>query len=226
MFVACGVLLGATVAMAGVPSPGNSTIPPHINLVGFNPGTGLADSGLVATITKVQVIVRDLANNPVAGSTVVFDFSACASSAGKDLKLSDTQHYGLGGPQPLAVVCATKRVTGFTDATGSVNFVIEGGAAVGAAQHSAVCGKIYADNVLLGSVGVGMYNLNDAADVGGADLSQFALDAFSFGTTAEQANYDGATDGSGNVCSGADLSLFAAIVFNGQSAATGAACLP
>jgi len=220
MLVACGVLLGATVAMAGVPSPGNSTSPTRINLVGF--AGSLADSGtgglIGNTITKVQVIVRDLANNPVAGSTVVFDFSSCVTSAGKDVKVSDTQHY-----QGLAVACATKRVTGFSDATGTATFVIEGGGAAGATAHTVGCGKIYADNVLLtpGGIGVGMYNLDGLGAVGGADLSLFAADAFSATPNEDRSDYDG----SGTV-GGGDLSLFASIVFGSGSLSSGAACLP
>ena len=64
VLAACGVLFGAAVAFAGVPSPINSTIPARINLVGHSIGTGQPDGAqLFSTVT---VTVRDLGNNVIA----------------------------------------------------------------------------------------------------------------------------------------------------------------
>ncbi len=233
MLVACGVLLGATVAMAGVPSPGNSPLPPHFNLVGFNSVTLLADSGAVSnnTLARLTFTVRDLATNPVVGSTVVVDFSGCIVGApsSKDLTLSNAQHWLGANGTPLSVNCATKRVTGFTDGNGRITMVIEGGGYVSGSPpgmptaHLAGCAKIYADNVLLGSIGVGMYNLDGATDgIFIPDLSLWAKDFFPPSpATQDRSDYDG--DGTVFI---PDLSLWASMFFGANSNVAGAACLP
>src|SRR5262252_1224345 len=64
-------LLAASAAMAGVPSAANSTTPACISLVGSL--SGVPDGAGQFTVT-----VRDLANNPLNGASVVIDLSGCA----------------------------------------------------------------------------------------------------------------------------------------------------
>jgi hypothetical protein len=64
LLAAPAIALFASLASGAVPSPASSTIPGHI--------VGSPDGAFVA-----QVVVRDFANNPIQGSTVVLDFSDC-----------------------------------------------------------------------------------------------------------------------------------------------------
>ena len=72
LLTACGMLLAAA-AMAGVPSAANSTTPGAVLLVGRNV------AGPDTTDGVFQVVVRDLANNPINASAVVVDFAAASS---------------------------------------------------------------------------------------------------------------------------------------------------
>lgn len=204
---ACGALFGAAVAFAGVPSPGNSTIPARINLVGHSIGTGQPDGAQAAS--SVTVTVRDLGNNPIANSSVVFDFSGCVS----DTRIGDTQPYA-----GLTANCGTHGISGLTDVTGVATFVVEGGGIAGAPKHAFGAGKIYADGVLLGSVNVGLYDLNGLTGVDGLDLSLFGADLFSAGQE-DRADYDN----SGTV-DGLDLSVFGAALFGTSQASAATYC--
>jgi hypothetical protein len=224
----CGVFFGAAVAFAGVPSPGNSSIPLRINLVGFDIGSGLAGGG--ASGATVSVTVRDLANNPIPNSSVVLDFSGCTS----DTRIDDTQAYDvvlaeefsrIGDPSATAthmsVICGTKSVLALTDGAGVATFaVVGGGYGVAGAAHAAGAGKVWADGVLLGNTGVGQYDQNGVGGVGGADLSRWLAD-FVAGTNPDRSDFNGV----GGV-GGADLSLWLAVFVAGASNSSSASyCL-
>lgn len=190
LFTACGLLVAAA-AMAGVPSPGNSTAPGFITIV--DNSLGVPD-----TITGgFTVIVRDLANNPINGSSVVVDLSGCA-----DLRLCSNQlnvNY--------TVNCATKTVRAFTNASGTVKFTVLGGSNNAAPSSGAGCAKIFADGVLLKSPTVAAPDLDGASGVGANDLSKWISD---FGTLAYWGRSD--YDGSGGPTLGAnDLSVWIGI---------------
>jgi hypothetical protein len=208
---ACGVFFGAAVAFAGVPSPANSTIPARINLVGYEVGSGLAD-GAAAGAT-VTVTVRDLANNPIPNSSVVLDFSGCVS----DTRIDDSQAYFPG----LTANCGAHSVSSLTDGAGVATFVVVGGGLASVSPaHAVGAGKVWADGVLLGNMGVGTYDENGAGGVGGADLSRFLGD-FVGGTNPDRSDFNGAAG-----VGGADLSLWLATFVAGQSnTSSGSYCL-
>jgi len=207
VLAACGVIFGAAVAFAGVPSPGNSDTPLRINLVGHAIISGQPDGAqLFSTVT---VTVRDLGNNPIANSSVVFDFSG---------NLSDTR---IGDVQPLAGLtanCGTHGVSALTDVAGVATFTIEGGGIAGAPAHAFGAGKIYADGVLLGSVNVGLYDLNGTTGVDGLDLSLFGADLYSAGAE-DRTDYDNST-----VVDGLDLSVFGAALYGTSNASAATYC--
>ena len=58
-------------ALAQVPDPSCSTLPCGITLVGLN-------AGVPDPAGEFTVVARDLACNPIAGASLVFDFSECA----------------------------------------------------------------------------------------------------------------------------------------------------
>lgn len=211
---ACGILFGAAAAFAGVPSPGN-TAPTfsanRINLVGYNVSTSSADS--VAFGAKFTLTVRDLANNPIANSSVLIDFSGVTG----DTRIDDTQ----ANYQLLTANCGAYTVRTLSDATGLASFVVVGGgtAAVSPA-HAPLAAKVYADGVLIGNIGVGVYDQNGAAGVGGADLSRFLGD-FVLGTNPDRSDFNGA----GGV-GGADLSLWLGVFVAGASNTSSASYCP
>ena len=107
-------------ARAAVPSAANSTTP---NCIAACP------MGDMPTI----VTVRDVANNPIAGSTVVLDFSSCPGAF-----ICTTPH-----PDPYIYDPAARTIRMVTNASGVVNFPLRvgGGCANGV--------RIFADGVLL-----------------------------------------------------------------------------
>ena len=210
VLAACGVL-GATVAFAGVPSAGNSTIPGRINLVGYSIGSGLADGG--AAGATVQVTVRDLANNPIPNSSVVLDFTGNLS----DTRIDDSQTYFAG----LTANCGSHSVLALTDGAGVATLVVVGGGkAIAGAPHAVGAGKVWADGVLLGPINVGLYDQDGGSGVGGADLARVLAD-FVAGTNPDRTNYDNA-----GAVGGADLALWLAVFVAGNSNGSSASYCP
>ncbi len=185
LLTAAGLLV-ASAAMAGVPSEGNSTKPGRIFLVGEVSGVPDAGTG------QFTVIVRDLANNPLNGASVVLDFSGST-----DLAICQNQLDGAA-----TVNCAAKTTRKFTDITGSVTFTILGGSnGAGNGTSPLNNGRIYANGTLIGSPSVATYDLDGLSGVGSNDLSAWLTD---FGTapTLSRSDYDGGGVGSN------DLSLW------------------
>jgi pimeloyl-ACP methyl ester carboxylesterase len=198
LFAACGVL-AASAAFAGVPSPGNSSVPGCFSLVGSSVGVPDSLAG------KFCVTVRDLANNPLNGSSVSVDISNAS-----DLKYCDDQLNA-----NYIQNCAAGTVRGFTDATGVACFTLLG-SSQGAAATLGGGGRIYADGVLIGSPGVSAYDLDGAGGVGANDLSIWLID-FGSATPYGRSDYDCSGDVGAN-----DLSLWL-ITFGG--AASSESCL-
>src|SRR5437016_7499658 len=98
LLTAAGLLI-ASAAMAGVPSPGNSTFPACITLVG---NTALVPD----PVGQFTVVVRDLGNNPLNNASVVIDLSAC-----HDLLICNDQL-----DAGATVVCTAKTTRKFTNA--------------------------------------------------------------------------------------------------------------
>ena len=195
LLTAAGMLV-ATAAMAGVPSAANSTTPPCITLVGSLAGVPDAAAG------QFTVTVRDLANNPLNGASVVIDLSGCA-----DLAICSDQL-----DANALVNCGAKTTRKFTDATGKVTFVVLGGSNGG--------GKIFANGTLLQTPTVSAFDLDNAGGVGANDLSAWLTD-FGSGNPYGRSDYD---------CSGGiganDLSLWLTEFGAGTSASSCAASCP
>jgi len=173
LLTAAGLLI-ASAAMAGVPSPGNSTVPACITLVGSAAGVPDAAAGLFS------VTVRDLANNPLAGASVVIDLSGCT-----DIAICDDQL-----DAGALVNCAAKTTRKFTDALGAVSFTVLGGSnGAGNATTLIGGGKIYANGVLIGSPTAAAYDLDGGSGVGANDLSAWLTD-FGTGNPFGRSDYD------------------------------------
>ena len=197
-------LLAASAAMAGVPSPTNSTTPLCITLVGSLAGAPDAAG-------QFNIVVRDLANNPLNGASVVIDLSNCL-----DIAICNDQL-----DAAATVNCGAKTTRKFTDALGSVTFTVLGGSN-GAGNASTLLGggRIFANGTLIQSPSVSAYDLDGANGVGAADLSAWLTD-FGSGNAYGRSDYDcNGTVGAG------DLSFWLTEFGAGTSAASCAVSCP
>lgn len=201
-FLVSAALAWAASALATTPSPGNHTIPGHIVLV------GLGAAGPDSATGHCTVTVRDLANNPVPNSVVIFDFSSCTDMA-PAVDQRDPR---------LVVTCALRQVSSVTDANGIARFTVLGTATAG--PPSPLWGlKIYADGVLLGSPRLSALERDGAGGLTLNDLSPWTADFFS---AADPMRADLNGDGYVSVL---DLSVWAGAYFAGSnSVAIGTVC--
>jgi hypothetical protein len=195
-------LLAASAAMAGVPSAANSNVPGCVPLVGSTAGVPDGNGTFI-------VIVRDLANNPLSGASVVVDLSGTS-----ELALCDDQL-----DANALVVCASKTTRKFTDGLGSVTFTVLGGGA-GPAATLIGGGKIFANGTLIGSPTVNAYDLNGIGGLGAADLSTFLAD-FASGNPYGRSDFD-----CSSTLGAADLSKWLAVFSGGGSGASCAVQCP
>jgi hypothetical protein len=200
---AAGMLI-ASAAMAGVPSATNSTAPACITLVGSL--AGVPDAAGQFTIT-----VRDLANNPLNGASVVIDVSGCT-----DIAICNDQL-----DVNALVNCGAKTTRKFTDALGNVTFTVLGGSNGGGnATTLTNGGKIFANGTLIKQPTVAAFDLDGAGGVGANDLSAWLGD-FGSGNPYGRSDYDC----SGNIGAN-DLSLWLGEFGAGTSASSCAVACP
>lgn len=174
LLTAAGMLLIASAAMAGVPSAANSTTPACVTLVGSVGGVADAAAG------QFTVIVRDLANNPLNGASVVCDFSSCL-----DIAICQDQL-----DANALVNCGAKTTRKFTDALGHVTFTILGGSnGAGNASTLQNGGKIFANGTLIQQPTVAAFDLDGTNGVGANDLSAWLTD-FGTGNPYGRSDYD------------------------------------
>jgi hypothetical protein len=180
LFVCAGVLV-ASAAMAAVPSPANSSIPCgggsppgdafSIWLVGK---TGAGDADPHGAVT---IIVRDFAGNPIAGSAVVIDLSACT-----DMKVCSVQPASSG----VSTFCpgtGNPQINAVTNASGQAVFKVVGGALNAAGHQPGVaikCAGVFADGVHLGDVNLAAPDQNQSSGVNPTDVSLMKGDSLDF----------------------------------------------
>jgi hypothetical protein len=171
----------AAPAVAGVPAP------PPISTV---------PSCLVACPMgdiPFEVTVRDLANNPVVGATVVIDFSSCPGA-----------HLCEFPPPPYNQNLVTRQVSAVTDATGKVTFPLQVG---GTCASNAV--RLYADGVQLAAYGLASPDQNgDGVTANLLNTGDVPIFDAKVGTSDPTADFD---------CDG-DVDADDQIVFNYHSA--------
>ena len=187
-------LLAASAAMAGVPSAANSVVPACVSLVG-------SSAGVPDAVGTFSVTVRDLANNPLSGASVVVDISGCSELAICQDQLDAN----------ATVTCIGKTTRKFTDALGQVTFTVLGGGNGNPAATLLGGGKIFANGTLIGSPTVAAYNLDGQLGVAGGDLAVFLGD-FASGFNYGRSDFD-CSGGIG----GGDLSFWLNTFSNGGS---------
>ena len=163
-------------ALSTTPSPGNWTIPALIPVAGHDANGQPDPQG------EIEIIIRDLANNPVPNSVVTLDFSNCA-----EVRLCADPH------DPAAFVnCATRSVFKVTNVNGSVRFRVVGCSAgiPGQAGSGPACARVYADGVLAASPSVTIHDLADCDGLRACDLGAWLTDFFG-GLNPARGDYDG-----------------------------------
>lgn len=207
--LACGGVLVASYALASVPSPADSDIPAQVNLVGTTAGTPDVRG-------EFTIVIRDLAHNPIAGSSVVISFDNCTP----DIRVCSVQPFA-----GVTADCASGpvgEISGVTDGTGTVTMRIVGGAnntASGTPAAAFNCGTVFADGVNMRQVNIGAFDQNGAGGATPADVSVWLADSF-------DPDVEGRSDFNGtNTVTPADLSILLGVTLGGGSTSScGAYC--
>lgn len=173
VFAAFG-LLAVHAAVAGIPSPANSSIPSHIHIVGRYGSQPDTSAGLFS------VTARDLANNPISGAAIFVDFSW-----NPDVRLATDQL-----TSSVTVNCGSRTVRAYTDSRGQAFFTILGTGTGTPAGSTVPTTRIYLDGMLLGVVPTSIYDLDGLNGIGANDLSLW-LNDFGTGTNPLRGDYDG-----------------------------------
>jgi hypothetical protein len=215
----CG-LLGASVAMAGVPDAAHSAIGVAMPLVGTTSGTPDVKG-------QKLIIVKDAGGTPVQNSTVTISF---LNAAAADIRLCTTQPFaGVG------VSCPNKEVVALTDATGTATFRVVGFAVnpgggvfnAPAPGYGANGASVKADGVPLGTLTVSAFDENGTSGVNTVDIALFLNDRFSFNPGNAVATERGRSDFDGNgLINPVDLALILGVRGAGGSSVSCAAACP
>ncbi len=208
--VRCFVIATATLmtaeAGAGVPSPADSSIPCGFLFVGKISAT--ADP-----LGAFEIVVRDLAQNPIPGAEISIVFDGCLRAG--DLRVAGVQ------PDPTAsVVCGggavMVRARGGGD--GAFRSSLVGGGSGNASGgfsgppdctflRSGGCATVYGDGVNLGMVAVARLDADGANGLGPPDISCWLTDSFASDYLARSDfDFSGAT-------SAPDLSILLRAIF-------------
>src|SRR5262249_6474524 len=126
------------------------------------------------------VVIRDLANNPLNGASVVIDISGCT-----DLSICDDQL-----DAGALVNCGAKTTRKFTNGAGSVSFTVLGGSnGAGNATTLLGGGKIFCNGTIMNNPTVAAFDLDGSSGVGANDLSALLGD-FGSGFAFGRSDYD------------------------------------
>lgn len=176
------VALASTPALAQIvclincpPDPSNASIPPLILLVGHD-GNGVADP-----VGHFDVVLRDLANNPIPNAVIRVDLSNAPE-----------MHFCVSQAPGLVVnaVPGNMYVEGVTDPAGRFSASLVGGSnGAGGAVTLLGGARIFGNGVLLGSPTVAALDLDGSGGVGINDLSAWLGD-FGTGQNYGRSEYD------------------------------------
>ena len=168
LLTVCGLML-AGAAMAGQPSPGNSTLAPQVHTYDGFTSTSPQDGGNgIQTHTDfcstTPFTIRDGNNLAVPNALVVIDLSGCAAGA---IKLCTNQD-----DAGITIDCTAKTASKSADPSGVVVFNLRATGSAGNASLP-VCAAIYANGFPMGTItlAVHRYDLDNTGTVGGFDGS-------------------------------------------------------
>jgi len=219
MFVMCAGFTAAHADISKIPDPSKCTIPSHLDVVGAN-GNVPDPSG------AWTVKVRDFANNPLMGTSIVIDFADCA-----DIRIACDQLNAVTGQTNFMA----KMVGATSGMTGQVTFYVQGAAdaqmlaglvATPGTRAGTPCAKVYGDGVLLGNLTVSANDVNGVgsptAALTGADVALAANEMLKSMIGGEPMARDD-FDGNGAV-TGGDIAILAMRRLTGATLNTGNAC--
>jgi len=161
------------IARADDPGAPNSTVPLSFHLVATNGSTP-------ATIGQFEVVLRDIAHNPIPDASIVVDLSMCT-----ELAIATDQL------DPDAVVnCAAMTTRKLTDANGRAVFCIIGGSRTGVPASTLLAGgRIYGNGTLIATPTVSAFDLDGQQGLGAGDLAVFLGD-FASGEIFGRSDFD------------------------------------
>jgi hypothetical protein len=184
LFGVCAVM-AASVAMANVPDPTNSTCPSWIFVVGtLNPPNFPANTP--DPFGRATITVRDFANNPISGAVTEISFrNACDINLCPLVSAADVAEFS------TVIDCDSSIVRGNTNAAGQFSFTIVGSAKAPIAANTVGTGKVGSvivfanDRKLCSATGVTL-DLNGSRVGGnqgptGGDLGNQATDVGQYG---------------------------------------------
>lgn len=199
---AVGIVV-AGAAMAGVPSPSNSTKPGSVNATGYTNPPDPAGN--------VLYVIRDINNLVVANAEVVLDFTQCT-----DVKLSQNIN-GNGG----VTTCASKRVTGQTNGLGVLTLsIVAGGNGAAAPRASHDCVLVTVNSAPFPNINAATFDRDGAGGVGASDLG-LCISDFVLNPTAGRSDFD-----NNGLVGASDLGLLIGIFVFGASALSGSPYCP
>jgi len=170
LLCAAGILV-ASAALANVPDPAHSSVGNgRLTVEGTTTAGGTAtDACTDGRCGDLLITVRDFANNVIAGSIVIADFTNCS-----DINISCDQVNATTGQTYLS----SHKVQGTTNSLGQFTFKVQGagptntatcGAANCAGTNAGVaCATVYADGVPIGNLKVASYDVDRAGSPNGA----------------------------------------------------------
>lgn len=197
-----GLALGvASSSRASVPDLYNSTFPTHINLVGWDDGSGLADHAA----GQFEFVIRDMWGYTMPGIMVCLEASPGLLA---EYRIAQDPH-----DPNLHVECGAHCVWTCADYGGIARFtLIGGGRFVPPPPGQDVSFKVYFDSINTNvHVPVAAFDLNGLDGITLADLSRFSADYFA-ALNPTRTDYDG-----DHAVTLLDLSLWGAAYFGGAS---------
>jgi len=152
----------------------NHITPACIRLVASN------GSAPASAFGQFEVLIRDLANNPIPDVSVVIELSLIP-----ELALATDQL-----DPDVILDCGVATVRKVSDVNGRVVFCIVGGGRAGVPPSALLgAGRIYANGTLIATPTVSAFDLDGLHGLGAGDLTQF-LNDFSTGVNYGRSDYD------------------------------------
>lgn len=187
-----------------VTSPGNSTLPAFVLMVGLR--EGVADT----TVGAFTIVARDAAGVPEPGKTIEFRILNCPAAR----LASDQRQAG------VSTRCATHGVTAVTDANGMVRFAVVGGSEAQGLHGMGPCAQVYSNGLAIGTVRIAYLDLDGSEGLGANDVSIWLAD-FGTGEPIGRSDFNGDT-----LLTADDLSVWLTVWGEGRQVESPAAYCP
>lgn len=187
-----------------VTSPGNSTIPSHVLMVGVR--EGVPDT----TVGAFTIVARDAGGVPEPGKLIEFRILNCPAA-----RLATDQ-----GQPGVSTRCATWGVTAVTDLNGMVRFAVVGGSEAQGLHGMGPCAQVYSNGLPIGTVRVAYLDLDGSGGLGANDVSVWLQD-FATGEPIGRSDFNADT-----LLTADDLSVWLQVWGDGRQVESPAAYCP